>query len=130
MVHLPGAAHEAALILPGADLWADPGAGLTRAVGRGEASRQGEARQGAARQEAAHQEVARQEAARQEAARQEVARQGAAALRLFLAEDPVARASPSGAGGLGEGLRREVVAGQEGGGSREDPSAGPTSGRG
>ena len=110
MVHLPGAAHEAALILPGADLWADPGAGLTRAVGRGEASRQGEARQGAARQEAA--------------------RQGAAALRLFLAEDPVARASPSGAGGLGEGLRREVVAGQEGGGSREDPSAGPTSGRG
>ena len=130
MVHLPGAAHEAALILPGADLWADPGAGLTRAVGRGEASRQGEARQEAARQEAARQGAARQGAARQEAARQEVARQGAAALRLFLAEDPVARASPSGAGGLGEGLRREVVAGQEGGGSREDPSAGPTSGRG
>ena len=71
-----------------------------------------------ARQEAARQEAARQEVAHQEVARQEVARQGAAALRLFLAEDPVARASPSGAGGLGEGLRREVVAGQEGGGSR------------
>ena len=99
---LPGVAHAVALILPAGDLWADPGAGLTRAVGHGEASRQVAAR----------------------------VRQEAAASRRFPAEDPVAQASPSGVGGQGEVLRREVVAGQEGGGSREDPSAGPTSGRG